>query len=61
MLRGPAEQFRTELRELIDRWKDKPDDDKVTYAEAIGEVHLLDFDLAMESRGLVEQWLGGRR
>lgn len=33
MIRGPAENFRLELRMLFDRWRDKPEDDRLSRSE----------------------------
>ena len=48
---GPFEQFCDELDELIDRWRDKPEDDQLSRAEVIGALQFKSLQLALEAKG----------
>lgn len=46
---GPFEAFCNELDALIDKWTDKPDDDRLTYAQIVGALEYRQFRLMQEA------------
>lgn len=49
MPKGPFETFCDELDALIDRWADKPEDDRLSRAEILGALEHKKFRINMET------------
>ena len=45
---GPLERFSDELYDLLMRWRNKPDDDRLTTCEAVGVLVILAIQLGNE-------------
>jgi len=49
MISAPAEKFVTELDALVDRWRDKPDDDLLCTLEMVGAFEVVKGRLLREA------------
>ena len=45
----PYARFCDELDELVDKWRDKPEDDRLTHAEVVGALEYAKFKLLGEA------------
>ena len=45
-MKGPLERFSDELHDLLMRWRNKPDDDRLTTCEAVGVLVILAIQVA---------------
>jgi uncharacterized protein (DUF2126 family) len=55
---GPFETFCNELDALIQRWRDKPEDDKLSSGQVVGALQFAAHNIMQDAR---EQSLGAER
>ncbi|MEQ8770066.1 MAG: hypothetical protein RIB60_06110 [Phycisphaerales bacterium] len=46
---GPFEKFCDEIEEVVDRWRDKPDDDQLTRAQVVGAFEFVKLKVMQEA------------
>lgn len=55
MINSQAQQFGDEIQAVIDKWKDKVNDDCITYIEMYGVLHMHLFALSCEAHHVLTQ------
>jgi len=48
-MEGPLEKFCDDMERLIDEWRAKPEDDKLTMAQVVGAMETVKFKLLREA------------